>query len=351
LNKKVYIILLNYNGWKDTIECLESVLKNDYENYQVIVVDNDSPNNSMEYIINWAEGKQEVIYDENSQLKHLSQSFESKPLEYVYYTKEEALSCGDREKETKYQNPLIFIQVGENGGFAAGNNIGIKYAFAKDDFEYIWLLNNDTVIKHDCLYQMIDKVHSYRQEQKKIGLIGAKLLYYDKSDVIQAVGGVYNRWVGDSKHIGVFEIDEGQYDFEELINQIDYPIGASMLVSKDFLIDVGLLNEEYFLYYEELDWVMRGRLKGWNIGYCWDAKVYHKEGQSIGSHPMKRSYLSEFYLFRNRLIFSNKYFKSYTAVVLMRLYLTYIKRVVFNQKSAKVVLDAIKLKKTFEPIE
>ena len=89
---KVYIILLNYNGWKDTIECLESVLKNDYENYQIIVVDNDSPNNSMKFIINWAEGKQEVIYDDNSQLKHLSQPFEKKPLDYVFYTKEEALN-------------------------------------------------------------------------------------------------------------------------------------------------------------------------------------------------------------------------------------------------------------------
>lgn len=98
MKNKVYIIILNYNGWKDTIECLESVLKNDYESYQIIVVDNDSPNNSIEYIINWVEGKQEVVYDENSQLKHLSQPFGSKPLEYVFYTKNEALNGGDEKK-------------------------------------------------------------------------------------------------------------------------------------------------------------------------------------------------------------------------------------------------------------
>ncbi len=162
MKHKIYIIILNYNGWKDTIECLESVLKNDYENYQIIVVDNDSPNNSMEYIINWAKGKQEVIYDENSQLKHLSQPFESKPLEYVLYTKEEALNGGDKEKESKLNNPIIFIQSGENGGFAAGNNIGIKYALTKDDFEYVWLLNNDTVVDEYALYNLVgtDKVFS-----------------------------------------------------------------------------------------------------------------------------------------------------------------------------------------------
>lgn len=350
-NQKIYIIILNYNGWQDTIECLESVLKSDYPNYQIIVVDNDSPNSSMEYIINWAEGKQEVIYDKTSQLKHLSQLFEVKPVKYIYYTKYEALSGGDKEKEMRDKNPLIFIQAGENGGFAAGNNVGIKYALAKNDFEYIWLLNNDTVIEHDCLSRMIDKVETYKREKKKLGLMGTKLFYYDTPDVIQAIGGSYNKWVGDSTHIGTFEKDEGQYDNEDIIYKMDYPIGASILVSKVFLIDVGLLNEEYFLYYEELDWVMRGKLKGWEIGYCWDAKIYHKEGQSIGSHPMKRSFLSEFYLFRNRLIFSKKYFNNYTAFVVMRLWLTYIKRVVFKQKSAKVVLDSLQLKKAFEPVE
>ena len=155
MNKKVYIILLNYNGWKDTIECLESILKNNYDNYQIIVVDNDSPNKSMGYIINWAEGKQEVVYDENSQLKHLSQPHEQKPLNYVFYTKEEALKGGVRDKELKLNNPIIFIQSDENGGFAAGNNVGIKYALAKDDFEYIWLLNNDTVIENNTLSKFV----------------------------------------------------------------------------------------------------------------------------------------------------------------------------------------------------
>ncbi|WP_211325081.1 glycosyltransferase family 2 protein [Hydrogenothermus marinus] len=90
MNKKVYIIILNYNGWADTIECLESVLRNDYPNYQVIVVDNDSPNNSMEYIKAWAEGKLDVWVKPNHSLRYLSHPPIKKPIPYVYYNREEA---------------------------------------------------------------------------------------------------------------------------------------------------------------------------------------------------------------------------------------------------------------------
>ena len=81
---KVYIILLNYNGWKDTIECLESVLKNDYNNYQIVVVDNSSPDNSMNNLINWSNGVQEIVYSHDSKLTNLSQPISVKPLEKVF---------------------------------------------------------------------------------------------------------------------------------------------------------------------------------------------------------------------------------------------------------------------------
>lgn len=347
MDQKIYVILLNYNGWKDTIECLESVLKNDYENYQIIVVDNDSPNNSMEYIINWAEGNQDVIYDVNSQLKHLSQPFEKKPLEYIFYTKEEALNGGDNTRESEYNNPLILIQAGENGGFAAGNNIGIHYALAKNDFENIWLLNNDTVIETTTLTNIVKKSSDYKIIGEKVGLIGAKLRYYDHPLLIQAVGGKYNKWIGTSEHIGVFETDVGQYDNENITDLIDYPIGASLFTSKDFISDVGLMSEEYFLYYEELDWVVRGKQKGWKIGFCWNSIVYHKEGSSIGTQRTQRSSLSEFYLFRNRLVFSLKFFKQYFIFVYLRLLLTYFKRLFLEIEKANVVCSALGLKKKF----
>jgi len=86
---KVYIIILNYNGWADTIECLESVLRNDYPNYQVVVVDNNSPNNSMEYIKAWAEGKLDVWINSENPLRKISFPPIPKPFPYLFYTREE----------------------------------------------------------------------------------------------------------------------------------------------------------------------------------------------------------------------------------------------------------------------
>ena len=190
---KAGIIILNYNNWQDTIECSESVLRNDYPNYQVIVIDNGSPNNSMKYIKTWAEGRQEVLTPEPSHpLYHLSHPPVKKPIPYIYYTREEAEKGGDFELEEKLTKewqeqrksnnkeliptspyPLIFIQTGENLGFAGGNNVGMKYTLKRDDFKYVWLLNNDTVIDQNTLTEMIKLAES----NEKIGMVGAKLLF------------------------------------------------------------------------------------------------------------------------------------------------------------------------------
>ena len=292
---KVYIIILNFNGWQDTIECLESVLKSDYGNYQVIVVDNDSPNNSMDYIINWAEGKQEVIYAEDSQLKHLSQPFEAKPLEYLLYTKEEALQGGDARKELAYKDPLIFIPADENGGFAAGNNIGIRYALAKDDFEYIWLLNNDTVIEKDSLSALLTHAMTY-----DIGICGSTLMYYHDKDKVQAYGGAVNKFFGTGSHI---------LNKKEIEKKLDYVVGASFLIQKNVIDEVGLLPEEYFLYYEETDYCFNAKKHGFTLGVALDSVVYHKEGASTGANEDTnvRSEFIDVLSLKNRITFHKKY--------------------------------------------
>lgn len=292
---KVYIILLNYNGWKDTIECLESVLKSDYENYQIIVVDNDSPNNSMEYIINWAEGKQEVVYDENSELMHLSQPFEPKPLEYVFYTKEEALSGGDREKELTCKHPIIFIQAGENGGFAAGNNIGIKYALSKDDFGYIWLLNNDTAIEKNSLRILVDDA-----SKNDFGISGSALMYYHEPKEVQAYGGTVNKFFGTGSHI---------LYVSEIEKKLDYVVGASFLIDKKVINKIGLMPEEYFLYYEETDYCFNARNNGFKLGIAVESIVYHKEGASSGglTDINNKNEFTDVLSLKNRIKFHKKY--------------------------------------------
>ena len=298
MSKKVYIIILNYNGWKDTIECFESVLKSDYNNYQVIVVDNDSPNNSMDYIINWAEGKQEVVYEEDSKLKYLSQPFKSKPLEYIFYTKEEALNGGDKEKENKLKNPIVFIQAGENGGFAAGNNIGIKYALKKNDFKYIWLLNNDTVIKKNSLTSLIEYA-----DKNDIGICGSTLMHYYDTEKLQTYGGTVNKFFATSKHI----LNKSDID-----TKLDYIVGASFLIHKKVIYKIGLLPEEYFLYYEETDYCFNAKNNGFNLGVAINSIVYHKESRSTGAsqNPKNRSEFSDILSIKNRISFHKKYLNS-----------------------------------------
>ena len=351
---KVYIIILNYNGWADTIECLESVLRSDYPNYQVVVVDNNSPDDSMEYIEAWAEGKLDVWVKPDHPLRHLSSPPVKKPIPYVYYDREKAEKDGNNDwknglmvkplnskKEIgqlstnqpiphssispfnllttepinySIKYPLVLIQTGENLGFAGGNNVGLRYALAKDDFEYIWLLNNDTVIEKNALSMLIQKFENYRKSGERIGVVGSKLLYYSEPNIIQGVGGIYNKWFAVGKHLGVFEKDKGQYDNEdEALSKIDYIIGASMLISKGFLEEIGLLCEDYFLYFEEMDWVLRGKQKGYGIGYCHKSKVYHKEGESIGSslEGKEKSEIADFYGLRNRIIFTKKFYPQY----------------------------------------
>lgn len=295
MNKKVYIVILNYNGWIDTIECLESVLKSDYENYQIIVVDNDSPNNSIEHIKEWAEGKQEIIYKDDSKLKYLSQPFEQKPLEYVFYTKDEALQGGKIKIESKFENPIILIQSGKNVGFAAGNNIGIKYAITKNDFESVWLLNNDTVIEKNTLSLLLDY-----QIKNDIGICGSTLMYYYNPEQLQAYGGRINKFFGTGSYI---------YDKDSVKNKLDYVVGASFLINRKVINTIGLLPEEYFLYYEETDYCLNAKKNFFTLGIAILSIVFHKEGSSTGAdnNPKIRSEFSDILILKNRIKFHQKY--------------------------------------------
>jgi len=320
---KVYIIILNYNGWADTIECLESVLRNDYPNYQVIVVDNNSPDNSMEYIKAWAEGKLDVWVKPDHPLKSFSFPPVKKPIPYIYYIRNEAEDGGNPELENnlvvKFLNskraiikpinqsttqsinystcyPLILIQTGENLGFSGGNNVGIRYALAKGDFEYVWLLNNDTVIKKYTLKKL---VHFGKTTQ--MALIGSKLYYYDKPGQIQAFGG--------GKHIAILGINKNI----KKECKLDYITGASILILKDIIKKVGLWDEEYFLNHEDIDYSVRTRQIGFRLAVCKDAVVYHKETVTIG----KKSFISIYYRTRNTFLLIRKHYPYFLPVVLV----------------------------------
>jgi GT2 family glycosyltransferase len=312
MNKKVYIIVLNWNGWPDTLECLETIFRIVYQNYQVIVCDNNSQDGSLDYIKAWADGKLDVAVPITHPLRYLSFPPVSKPLPYVTYGREQAESGAVTERDS---TPLVLIQTGANLGFAGGNNVGIRYAMARNDFEYIWLLNNDTVIKPDALSNLVLKM----QSDTSIGICGSTLMFYDKPHLIQALGGGnYNKWLGTTHHVGALRNINKSIDSPDVFFPMFYVMGASMLVSKKFITDIGFMCEEYFLYYEEVDWALRARGK-YSLAYESNSLVFHKEGSSVGSssNPGKKSksLIADYYGLRSRLLITKKFFPSLTLIV------------------------------------
>jgi GT2 family glycosyltransferase len=299
VTQRVYIIVLNWNGWRDTIECLESVLRLAYPNFKVIVCDNASSDGSLEHIRSWARGEL-ATEPKNPELASLTLPPVLKPLPFV------EISSARMDVLHQYDTRLVLIQTGANLGFAGGNNVGLRYALGQGDCDFAWLLNNDTIVRPDALWPLVKRM----QERPDAGICGSTLLYYHDSSKVQAWGGsIYNKWVARGGHIGKLADAAQMPEPQDIEPQMAYVIGASMLVRRSFLEQVGLMDEEYFLYFEELDWAARA--KGhFRLAYCPSSIVYHKEGRSIGSHRVtaQQSVLAEFYATRNRILFTRKYY-------------------------------------------
>jgi len=274
------VLLLNWNGWRDTIECLQSVTQSTGVAFSIVVCDNGSHDNSLEQITTWAEAA-------------------AKP--FALYDREQAEAGG----ATGQDEPLVLIQTGANLGFAGGNNVGLRYCLAHGGFDYVWVLNNDTVVAPDALQQLVARM----QLDPAIGMCGSKLVFYHQRGQVQAYGG------------SAFE--------------------ASILVSTPFLQTVGLMCEDYFLYFEEIDWAFRARGK-FKLAYADASVVWHKEGGTIGSSSTKEpSATSTRYLYRNRVIFNWRYNRAHFVRCLMQVgfeMLVLLKRKQF--KTVKVALQS-----------
>jgi GT2 family glycosyltransferase len=299
----VYIIILNWNSWQDTIECLESVFNMNYNRYKVVVCDNNSQDGSVDQIISWASGKKKILVDSEHVLAKYTVTPVTKPISFTILNRKQA-------EDPNYQhesNRLTIIQTGDNLGFAGGNNVGLRYALNCKDMDYVWLLNNDTVVDTECLSEMV----SYSTRKSEANICGSVLYYYNNPDIIQALGGCsYNKWTGlASTSLGRGLPANSKIDHENFEKQLSYISGASWLIPKTFLHDIGLMEESYFLYCEEIDWCVRNNNR-YKLCYAPQAAVYHKEGNSIGSPNDERpsSLFSDFFIFRNKLRFTRKFF-------------------------------------------
>lgn len=268
---KVYIIIVNWNGWKDTIECLESVFRMKYDNFCVVVCDNGSSDESLARIAKWANGEVQAS-STSQQLRYLTQPPHPKPIPYA------ALDANCPADLACRKERLLLIQTGRNLGFAGANNVGLRVALKAGDLEYAWLLNNDTVVAPDALSELVTRM----KEEPRAGICGSSLLYYDDGKTVQALGGArYSRWTARVHHIGEGLTLEHAPPQHEVEKQLSYVVGASMLIRRAFLEDVGLMNERYFLFFEEIDWITRAR-GHFRQTYSSRSVVYHKQGRSTG---------------------------------------------------------------------
>ncbi len=331
---RVYVIILNWNGWQDTIECLESVFHSDYQDYRVIVCDNSSEDSSIERIKDWADGRLNADVPEMNPLRNLSYPHIPKPIHYLEIDREQAEQGYPAEGRGAR---LILIRTGENLGYAGGNNVGLRYALARGDFEYVWLLNNDTVVRPDALSRMISRM----AEKPDAGMCGATVVSYHDPDRIRMLGGgLYNKWIGGrrSRQFSLKDRDLECIDVHAEEERMAFVYGACLLASRPFLQDIGLISEDYFLYFEELDWAMRLRPR-YTLAYAPHSIVYHKEGASInGCSGKSKSLLSDYYFIRNRLVFTRKFFPYALPTVYLGLLVSLFRRILRRQwSSARLV--------------
>jgi GT2 family glycosyltransferase len=196
---------------------------------------------------------------------------------------------------------VTLIASGGNLGFAGGCNVGILAA-GTEAYTFLWLLNPDTVVHSDALGALIRR---WRGDEQ-IGMLGSTIRYYATPDIVQCLGGarlyeatVTSRLIGEGEGLHIIPTDPSSVEREMI-----YVMGASMLATSRFVREVGLLQEDYFLYYEEIDWALRGRHK-FTLAYAPRSYVFHKSGAS--SWKVLPSFTTNLY-YRNRIRFVSRFF-------------------------------------------
>ena len=242
----VYVIVVNWNRCEDTLECLASLESSSYEKMKVLVVDNGSTDGSPQRI------------------------------------REEFPNTG-------------ILELPENVGFAGGNNAAFRH-LRDAGAGYFFLLNNDATVEDDTVSMLVAAAES----APDIGVVGAKVLFADDPIMLESAGVSVNLRTGRVRQIGYREKDTGQYS--ELCKR-DAVNGCAMLMRASLVESVGLLDEEFFCYFEEVDFCLRASEKGYRVLYCPDAPVYHKGAASGGG---RRSPLQFYYGMRNQLLLTRK---------------------------------------------
>lgn len=278
IEPKVDIILVNYNGDKDTIDCVKSLLQIDYSNFEIIIVDN--------------------------------------------------ASATQQELEKMLPSEVVYIKSNENRGFSGGNNLGIEYAI-KNNADYVLLLNNDTVVDELFLKALVEAA----QKHIDVGIITGKILYYDKPDYVWYAGGYMNLNRARIHHDHIQEKD----DFPDNDRIVSFATGCLMMMPQNIIREVGMLNDAFFMYSEDAEFCSRIQNVGYKILYTPKAKIYHKVSSSSGGAGSK---LSQYYRARNELYLTFHY-AEHKILGCFWCVIRYLNRIVVGQFSVGCTIDGI----------
>lgn len=251
-NDHVAVVLVNYRGWRDTIECLESLFCGQHPNFTAIVVDNASPDASADELERWA-------------FEHRSTGQAEGPRYAQCVASDGQTFHLRREAGDPAQTPrLVLVRHSANRGFAIANNLGVRLALEQGTPDYFWFLNNDTVVAPDAMSALLDR---------SVGqvVLGARLMDYHAHDQIQTWGGGC-LWplIGHNRNT----VKPG--------SSLDYLTGASVFLSRDALQAIGGWDERYFLAWEDIEFSQRALARGYRLEVSDTAIVYHKGTVSIG---------------------------------------------------------------------
>lgn len=280
---KVAIIILNWNSWKDTIECLESIQKVDYTNLEVIVVDNASKDESIEKILSWC-----------SKNKIWHQQLFQEPDDLKIGTAVKPVMYDDSNSKGTIQQ-LVLIKLPRNTGFCLGNNIGMKQA-AANEASFLLILNNDTIVTPTFLKPMIE----IDQQEENIGLVGGIICYAENPDLIWFAGGSFDKYLESMR-----KSDGEHYSgiaFDRVLNT-DWVSGCMTLIPRRVYDRLGGYYEGFFIWSEEWDYSLRAKNAGYRLVIASRSRIFHKVGRSLG--VMKP--LSYYYGTRNRLMLKSMY--------------------------------------------
>lgn len=278
---KVFIIILNYNTINDTLECIKSLKNIHYSNYEIVVVDNS-----------------------------------------------EAIDCYNSLK-LKFSEYKI-IRADQNLGYANGNNIGIKYAL-DNGADYICVLNNDVVVEEDFLSKIVKVLNA----NKCVGIAGPCICEYKDKSKVQCAGANISLYTGLTKRIGMGVT----YDNSNKGNStVDFLGGACFVCKREVFEKIGLIPENYFLFFEETEFCIRAQKNGYKLLCVYESKVYHKGSATIS----KFGGLSYYFLNRNRVVFIKRNSNAIQKLVFsIYIFIEAIGRIIIRKEPKQLIKNLI----------